>query len=71
MSLVFFFSSFPCPWQDVRDDVCGAIKAGLLGVLVKTGKYRPGDESTVDPKPSFVAENFAEAVDHIISNWLT
>ncbi|XP_071537931.1 haloacid dehalogenase-like hydrolase domain-containing protein 2 [Panulirus ornatus] len=56
--------------DDVQDDVCGAMKAGLLGVLVKTGKYRPDDESTVDPKPSYVAEDFADAVNHIIDNWL-
>nr|XP_045626068.1 haloacid dehalogenase-like hydrolase domain-containing protein 2 [Procambarus clarkii] len=56
--------------DDAQDDVCGAMNAGLLGILVKTGKYRPGDESTVDPKPSYIAENFAQAVDYIISRWL-
>ncbi|KAK8725143.1 hypothetical protein OTU49_010719 [Cherax quadricarinatus] len=56
--------------DDARDDVCGAMNAGLHGILVKTGKYRPGDESTVNPKPSYVAENFAQAVDHILSTWL-
>ncbi|XP_064090606.1 haloacid dehalogenase-like hydrolase domain-containing protein 2 [Macrobrachium nipponense] len=56
--------------DDARDDVQGAIKAGLQGILVKTGKYREGDESSIDPKPSYVAENFAEAVNYIIQNWL-
>ena len=30
--------------DDVDSDVIGAIDAGLHGCLVKTGKYRPGDE---------------------------
>ncbi len=30
--------------DDVEADVKGAITAGLQGVLVQTGKYRPGDE---------------------------
>ncbi|XP_068218808.1 haloacid dehalogenase-like hydrolase domain-containing protein 2 [Palaemon carinicauda] len=56
--------------DDARDDVQGAIRAGLQGILVKTGKYREGDESNIDLKPSYVAENFAEAVNYIIENWL-
>lgn len=28
--------------DDVRDDVLGAVNAGMLGILVKTGKYRQG-----------------------------
>jgi HAD superfamily hydrolase (TIGR01458 family) len=31
--------------DDVESDVNGAIDAGLRGILVRTGKYRPGDES--------------------------
>ncbi|MFQ5546308.1 MAG: TIGR01458 family HAD-type hydrolase, partial [Acidiferrobacterales bacterium] len=30
--------------DDVAADVIGAVSAGLQGLLVKTGKYRPGDE---------------------------
>lgn len=28
--------------DDVRDDILGAINAGMRGILVKTGKYRRG-----------------------------
>jgi HAD superfamily hydrolase (TIGR01458 family) len=35
--------------DDVDSDVNGAIEAGLAGILVKTGKYRPGDESRLKP----------------------
>ena len=31
--------------DDVEADVLGAVAAGLTGVLVQTGKYRPGDEA--------------------------
>ena len=35
--------------DDAEMDVCGALAAGLHGVLVRTGKYRPGDEAKVMP----------------------
>ena len=31
--------------DDVDSDVNGAIAAGLAGILVRTGKYRPGDDA--------------------------
>lgn len=34
--------------DDVESDVAGAQAAGLTGILVKTGKYRPGTEGTPD-----------------------
>jgi hypothetical protein len=37
-----------------------------MGVLVRTGKYRPGDETALDPPPSHVADNLAAAVDWIL-----
>lgn len=48
--------------DDVTDDVRGAQDVGLRGCLVKTGKYRKGDENVIQPAPSFVFENFAQAV---------
>ncbi|KAK4311911.1 hypothetical protein Pmani_016622 [Petrolisthes manimaculis] len=57
--------------DDARDDVCGAMTAGLRGILVKTGKYRAGDEDKVDPVPSFVADDFSRAVDYLIENGLS
>lgn len=52
--------------QDVRDDVKGAQALGMRGYLVKTGKYRPGDEHKIDPPPYRTVDNFAEAVEDII-----
>ncbi|EKF74809.1 HAD-superfamily hydrolase [Alcanivorax hongdengensis A-11-3] len=34
--------------DDAASDVQGALNAGLQGALVKTGKYRPGDETRID-----------------------
>jgi HAD superfamily hydrolase (TIGR01458 family) len=45
--------------DDVQVDVGGAQQAGLKGALVKTGKYRPGDEAgTV--RPDFVLDSLAQ-----------
>jgi hypothetical protein len=35
--------------------VSAAIKAGLRGILVRAGKYKPSAEDGVDPKPDVVA----------------
>ncbi|XP_047487427.1 haloacid dehalogenase-like hydrolase domain-containing protein 2 [Penaeus chinensis] len=55
--------------DDARDDVCGAMQTGLNGILVKTGKYRAGDEDLVDPKPTFVADDFAHAINYVIESF--
>lgn len=47
--------------DDVEADVNGAIDAGLRGILVKTGKYRPGDESRLKPGGT-VADDIGAAV---------
>ncbi|TPX31563.1 hypothetical protein SeMB42_g07746 [Synchytrium endobioticum] len=50
--------------DDVRDDVIGAAKAGIdLGILVKTGKYRKGDETKYEMQPSYTVNDFEAAVD--------
>lgn len=48
--------------DDAESDVAGAMAAGLKAVLVQTGKYRAGDESRIDPSPSFVARDLGHAV---------
>jgi HAD superfamily hydrolase (TIGR01458 family) len=53
--------------DDVESDVAGAQAAGLLGLLVKTGKYRPGDETRVAPPPDAVVVDLSEAVDWILA----
>ncbi|XP_069779924.1 haloacid dehalogenase-like hydrolase domain-containing protein 2 isoform X2 [Narcine bancroftii] len=56
--------------DDVRDDVGGAQSAGMLGILVKTGKYRLGDESKIIPAPYLTCDGFPQAVDYILRNML-
>ncbi|XP_063216637.1 haloacid dehalogenase-like hydrolase domain-containing protein 2 [Bacillus rossius redtenbacheri] len=48
--------------DDVKDDVDGAQRVGIRGILVKTGKYREGDEAKISPAPSQVCADFAQAV---------
>ena len=52
--------------DDALSDVEGAIKAGLQGMLVKTGKYREGDEDTIDAPGARVSADIAEAVTAIL-----
>ena len=51
--------------DDVQDDVGAAQAAGIAGMLVRTGKYRPGDEAGA-VSPAHVADDFAAAVDHLL-----
>ncbi|KAJ8286791.1 hypothetical protein GJAV_G00043320 [Gymnothorax javanicus] len=52
--------------DDARDDVGGAQIAGLRGILVKTGKYRAGDENKISPLPLATCADFPQAVDYIL-----
>lgn len=52
--------------DDVNDDVAGAQSIGMRGILVRTGKYREGDEKKIDPPPAFVCEDFPRAVDAVL-----
>ncbi|HEX9631629.1 MAG TPA: TIGR01458 family HAD-type hydrolase [Gemmatimonadales bacterium] len=45
--------------DDVTTDALGARAAGLRAVLVRTGKYRVGDEATVTPAPDAVVDSVA------------
>jgi ribonucleotide monophosphatase NagD (HAD superfamily) len=47
---------------DVEADVGGAMAAGLMGALVRTGKYQTGQEARLPQRPTFVAENLKAAV---------
>jgi HAD superfamily hydrolase (TIGR01458 family) len=46
--------------DDIVNDILGAQAAGLTGVLVRTGKYRAGDEARDDGRPDHVLESFAD-----------
>lgn len=55
--------------DDAESDVAGALAAGLaMGVLVRTGKYRPGDEGRFTPAPSSVVGDITEAADLILAH---
>jgi len=51
--------------DDVVNDIIGAQAAGLTGVLVRTGKYRPDDERRDDGRPDHVLDSFADVPDFI------
>jgi HAD superfamily hydrolase (TIGR01458 family) len=52
--------------DDAEADVGGAMAAGLMGVLVQTGKYRPGQESRLTEPPTLVAQDLKAAVDRLL-----
>ncbi|XP_060917257.1 haloacid dehalogenase-like hydrolase domain-containing protein 2 [Labrus mixtus] len=56
--------------DDARDDVGGAQNTGMLGILVRTGKYREGDENKINPPPHLTCDSFPDAVEHILKNLL-
>lgn len=54
--------------DDAESDVAGALSAGVgAALLVRTGKYRPNDETRFDPAPTAVIDDLAAATDWIIS----
>jgi len=53
--------------DDAEADVGGAMKAGLSGVLVRTGKYRAGHESRLAAPPTLIADDLAQAVDLLLA----
>lgn len=53
--------------DDVESDVEGALAAGMAGILVRTGKYREGDEARIDPRPTATLADLREAADWILA----
>jgi HAD superfamily hydrolase (TIGR01458 family) len=49
--------------DDTEADVGGAMAAGLQGILVQTGKYRPGQEAALPERPTHVVQNLKAAVE--------
>ncbi|MDL2397977.1 TIGR01458 family HAD-type hydrolase [Rhizobium mayense] len=55
--------------DDAETDVAGALRAGLSGaLLVRTGKYRRGDEKRFKPQPTATVNDISAAVEWIIAN---
>lgn len=54
--------------DDAECDIAGALKAGVgTGILVRTGKYRTGDEERFEPNPTAVVADIQEAVGLILA----
>jgi HAD superfamily hydrolase (TIGR01458 family) len=51
--------------DDAESDVAGAVRAGLQGILVQTGKYRTGDEAKI-PEGAVLAKDIGAAVEEIL-----
>ena len=54
--------------DDAEMDVAGAVSAGLHGILVRSGKYRTGDENSVKPSPTLVAADLSAAAERILAH---
>ena len=52
--------------DDALADVDGALAAGLQGILVRTGKYRPGDEEKITHPGAPVHDDFVAAAERIL-----
>jgi len=52
--------------DDLADDIGGAQAAGIPGILVRTGKFRAGDDAHPEIRPTAVYDDFAAAVDGLI-----
>jgi HAD superfamily hydrolase (TIGR01458 family) len=54
--------------DDAETDVAGALRAGLShALLVRTGKYRRGDENRFEPPPSVTVNDISAAADWILA----
>lgn len=55
--------------DDACDDVLGALNCGMKGILVKTGKYRTGDENLIPIEKRICVDDFYDAVQYIVKNY--
>lgn len=68
--------SIPCEKEhavmvgdDAESDIAGALSSGIAAaLLVRTGKYRDGDEKRFTPNPTTTVADLAAAADWIIAN---
>lgn len=69
MQKINTFHNYYVNFQDVRDDVMGSIRAGMTGILVKTGKFSAEDLQLIKPhQPDFVCNNFEAATKMLIAS---
>lgn len=56
--------------DDAEVDVSGALRAGIgHALLVRTGKYRPGDEQRFKPPATAVVDDIGAATDWIVAHY--
>ncbi|WP_332674482.1 TIGR01458 family HAD-type hydrolase [Aromatoleum sp.] len=53
--------------DDLHDDVGAALAAGIPAILVRTGKYRAGDDADPAIRPDLVVDDFARAVELLLA----
>jgi HAD superfamily hydrolase (TIGR01458 family) len=53
--------------DDLTDDIGGAQAAGIPGILVRTGKFRAGDDAHPEIRPAAVCDDFAAAVGALLA----
>lgn len=53
--------------DDLSDDIGGAQAAGIPGILVRTGKFRVGDDVHPNIQPAMVVDDFAAAVEVLVA----
>jgi len=49
--------------DDIHADVLGAQRAGMAGVLVRTGKFRPSDLAGIEEEPDHVLDDIGQLPD--------
>lgn len=55
--------------DDAEADIAGALRAGVgAALLVRTGKYRDGDERRFDPPPTATVDDLSAAADWILKD---
>lgn len=52
--------------DDVNDDVGAAQRTGIAGILVRTGKFQPGDDQLPHVQPALIIDDFAAAVEVLL-----
>ena len=54
--------------DDAEFDASAAVEAGLIGILVHTGKWQPGAADGLDPPPTAEFEDLRQAVDELLQD---
>lgn len=54
--------------DDAEFDASAAVRAGLAGMLVHTGKWRKGAADGLDPKPTAEFDDLKQAIDRLLPN---